>query len=247
MLKSVHKLLMLICIIGVLTVALTRQVSTVQAQDTAVKDVKIGSIVKGTITDDTYELNYKFNAKKGDLLVIQVAPDYSADKSLYSLEFRVSRDKKVVIDTAKFSDRYAGLNVSKDATYQLTVSRKDGKNGKAEDIGAFKLLISRVEALEVDKQFDAEIGEGLGYQFYSVAMDTPFVVNYKLDGTSGKYISLSLVSLEKTGELKTAAYSSGTLLVSALGIDPVVDTTYLMQVSSSETNMKFSLTVNEIK
>lgn len=146
----------------------------------------LGESVTGEITADSYEIPYTFDAKAGEVALIQMweAPDASDYVDTYII--LQGPDGKVFAensnDAALYSNSVVAAVLPDDGTYTVIATRDGGRTG--DSVGPYVLVANIVEPLKAGSKIDATI-----YGYDNKARNTP--EQFVVQGSGATKISFS--------------------------------------------------------
>ena len=222
----------------ILSISMVRAPTTVKAQDAA--KLKYGDTAQGEVSDETFEVQFKFSGKKGDLVAAQMRPIRDKDyKTVSSVVLILDAKNKVLIDTSKIFGASGGSSLAiaelkADGDYTIIATRYNGRSGDSS--GKFNLDLMKVPALGLGKAVTGTATrEGASHSsaLYSIVSKDDFALTFtKTDGDLNP--ELSVYELQDAGELKRVGVASGSSVLAMTLAIAGGNSTYLVSIDDAD-------------
>lgn len=216
--------------------------SFLQAQEGEL--IEYGQIVSGEITDDTFEIPFTIEGKKGDILVAEMRRD-TTDSELYSPNLVIlDSEGATLADGADYFSVGAGagsivaVELPDDGVYTVLATRDGGRSG--DQVGTFSLKVVSAPLLADGEVVEGTISNEVYDQYYAVRGDGYLGVLY--NNLGGNYRpAVSLNGLTDDGVPEAAAVLSGRELRQGVAaVDAEAGALYLVMVTASEFDYLFN-------
>jgi hypothetical protein len=223
-------------------------VPTIKSQED-IAEIKYGQTISNEITSETFELQYKFQGKADEVVIIRMKGGLGDELS--SPEFLVFSGKKKIIDTSKLISIFtaiAAIQLPKDGEYIIIATRRDGKSGK--EVGKFALSLIKPPTLEEGKAVNDSVDDEIA-DYYAIDASGPFSLSFKR--TNGEFTpTVSVKSIEEDGDMRTVAQIAGKILASGvMDVVPERGVAYILEVGggllSGFGNAQYSVTLTSAK
>ncbi len=235
-------------LLAVLAHGLTGVAPAVQAQGEATA-IKYGQVLKDRITDKVFEINYKFEGKAKEVVIVRMDSDGAAE-GLKTPAFRVLSGADRIIDSTRIFTlsllvSQAVFRLPKDGEYTIVATRREGRAGK--EVGRYVMKLDSAAPLEVDKALSDETDDKID-KYYLVEPEGPFTISYAK--TSGKFRpAISMSVLKNAGVIDPVSELSGNFLdAGAMSVTPDKGSAYVIRVgkaflSNSTGDVGYTLTL----
>jgi hypothetical protein len=193
-----RKLYVFITIVGVSFLS-QETILIIRAQDF----LTYGDKVEGTITDQNFEIDYRFSGKAGDVVIVKMI---SSDQTLFNrLEAPfialLDQTRRPIVNTlgaVPVDDAILVVELETTADYFINVGREGGRNGDSE--GKFTLELIKAPELSLGDSIRETTSTENTSQYFVVRSDEAFSVDYqKLDGAFNPYVAVNLIDPERGG------------------------------------------------
>ncbi|MCC7451081.1 MAG: hypothetical protein IT324_26945 [Anaerolineae bacterium] len=228
-----NKVAIRLSIIATLLFILVAALPVVQAQGDT-NTIEYGKTVKGEITNEAFEVSYKFAGEAQDVVVIRMERDGTTGGIGSPDVILLDSKNKIVADSTRISEAILALELPAQDTYTVIATRQGGRTGKS--VGKFALSLIKPEKLIPDTPTKGKI---------SVAPDTESVENfYVLDGGApfkiaferqgGKVTpSVTVDNMDKNGPLIVGVLYGRDLTDGVIGVAATAPGKYLVRVGVS--------------
>lgn len=185
----------------------------VSAQGAKATVINYGDIVTGTITNDVYQVDYRFTGSAGDVIIAQLGRYYGDDSSAPTLD----QPMLILTDPSGTTSQIDGygtavlaLQLTTDGEHLLTATRTDGATGTS--VGAFQLALYKPEELVTTVPVTASITNEQTVFYWISATDELRLSYQRTEGTFAPEVAI--VTPSDYG-LVTVGLFSGNLVESA--------------------------------
>ncbi|GEM_PF-2699891 len=167
----------------------------------------VGGVIEGTITDDTFEIDYTYEGEANTPIVITMQSKGLEELAViltnpYGNRIVTSATEQVIGDE---DTHVVAAVLPIDGQYVITATRRDGRAGDTE--GDFQLMLDVPEYLQPQSRISG-VTDSTSWQWYAVRQDDPFSVTYtKVDGSFSPEIGV--YRLDVLSKLRSQAYLFG--------------------------------------
>jgi hypothetical protein len=194
-----RKLYVFITIVGLSLFLFRGILLSVSAQDF----LTYGDTVEGTITNQNFEIEYRFSGKAGDVVIVEMI---SSDQTLFNkLEAPfialLDQTRRPIVNTlgaVPVDDAILVVELETTSDYFINVGREGGRNGNSE--GKFTLELIKAPELSPGDSIRETASTEDTSQYFVVRSDEAFSVDYfKLDGDFNPHVAVNLIDPERGG------------------------------------------------
>lgn len=210
-------------------------VSIAYAQDST--PIEYGEVVTGEITNQSYEVNYTFTGKAGEIVIAEMAPvdtlgDLNSPQVLIlDSDFEVIGDSSQIFN---FGVATVMLELPDDGEYNIIATRTDGRSGDSLGEYTLELILPQILA-DGDETTGSVSSEGRN-QYFAVQLEADGVLQYaKTDGDMFPQITVKI--LGTSTEVFTL---SGEALDYAIAGTLAANTTYVVEVGEALFDFNFT-------
>lgn len=187
--------------------------------------LEYGQSVTGEITDRQFEVEYNFKADEGDVVLIQLIPEDTANGLSEPKITLLDQDSQVLTSTSASFDAVTLIfDVPADGTYVILATRQDGRTGATQ--GKYTLTLSEIKALNAGKEVEVSVSSE-NPVYFALRSEASFNVRYtRQRGNFYPEIALNIIEEQRFSDsnlLKIASISGERLQRGTLGVDLVGD------------------------
>ena len=177
--------------------------------------VEYGQVVTGEITNQSFEIPYRFEGKRGDVVIIEMAQVETLGDLDWPALILLDVNSRMMGQDDGYGDVTLAAKLPADGEYTVLASRDDGRAGKS--VGEFTLSVYKPLVLVAGEPVSAQITSD-DVHYYTVETPGTFGVEYvKRAGTFYPAITVHQVTtdctLEEVASLQGDALIGGKLIL----------------------------------
>lgn len=145
------------------------------------------------MTLEDYEFVYHFNAKAGDVVMVEFSTEILGDLDRSKLILQSSNGRPLAENDSPLSISRLFAELQNDDTYSLIVTRPDGAGG--DDVGEFSILVRLVTEMELNSPItDAINGEAPDRYYLYRGRDNFYLSYQRTAGEMRQEISINTIN-----------------------------------------------------